>query len=222
MAAPLAGAAAAGGIGPAQPVTCLYRDYFSDAANDPFRGNYLQFLNQYGVPLANHNVLSPAEVQQLALSGQTQRVPWVFLLQLQDGKLHIFLQLARFDTRMGLPATPWDNTLYVQKGQIFPDCPMSQESGSSLVNTHFLPTTLSTTKKAEMTKKSWLWWQEPQLSLLHPGKTSHNTQRLDQFLHYTITHPDAHIRYKASDMHLWIHTTDLSYLNEPKARSYDG
>ena len=76
MAAPLAGAAAAGGIGPAQPVTCLYRDYFSDAANDPFRGNYLQFLNQYGVPLANHNVLSPAaEVQQLALSGQTQRVP---------------------------------------------------------------------------------------------------------------------------------------------------
>jgi len=158
MAAPLAGAAAAGGIGPAQPVTCLYRDYFSDAAKDPFGGNYCQILNPYGVPLANHNVLSPAEVQQLALSGQTQCVPSAFLLQLQDGKLHIFLQLARFDTRMGLPAaTPWDNTLYVQKGQIFPDCPaMSQESGSSLVNTHFLPTTLYTTKQAGMTKK-WLW-----------------------------------------------------------------
>ena len=109
-----------GTIGPAQPVACHYRDFFSDASNDPFSGNYTQVLNPYGVPLANQNVLSPAEVQQqLALSGQTQRVPSAFLLQLPDGKLHIFLQLARFDARMGLPATPWANSLYVQKGEHF-------------------------------------------------------------------------------------------------------
>ena len=76
-------------------------------------------LQSYGVLLANHNVLSPAEVQQLALSGQTQRVPSAFLLQLSDGRLHIFLQVARFDARMGLPTTPWDNRLYVQKGELF-------------------------------------------------------------------------------------------------------
>ena len=85
----------------------------------PFSGNCTQVLNPYGVPLANQNVLSPVEVQQLALSGQTQRVPSAFLLQLPDGKLHIFLQLAKFDARMGLPATPWDNRLYVQKGELF-------------------------------------------------------------------------------------------------------
>ena len=118
-----AGAAgvAAGAAGPAQPVSCLYRDYFSDAAHNPFGGNYTQVLSPYGVPIANQNIQSPAEVQQLlALSaGQTQRVPSTFLLQLPDGKLHIFLQLARFDARMGLPATPWDNNLYVQKGEFF-------------------------------------------------------------------------------------------------------
>ena len=116
---PAAAVGAVGAIGPAQPVSCLYRDYFSDAANDPFRGDYTQVLSPYGVPLANQNIISPAEVQQLALSGQTQHVPSAFLLQLPDGKLHIFLQLARFDTRMGLPATPWDNSLYVQKGELF-------------------------------------------------------------------------------------------------------
>ena len=114
-----AGLGGAGALGPAQPVACHYRDYFSDASNDPFGGNYTQVLQPYGVPLANQNVLSPAEVQQLALSGQTQRVPSAFLLQLPDGKLHVFLQLARFDTRMGLPPTPWDNRLYVQKGELF-------------------------------------------------------------------------------------------------------
>ena len=42
--------------------------------------------------------------------------------------------------------------------------------------------------------------------------------RINHFLHYAVTHPDARIRYKASAMHLWIHS-DSSYLNEPKARS---
>ena len=45
--------------------------------------------------------------------------------------------------------------------------------------------------------------------------------RLQQFLNYAATHPDAEIQYHASDMHLWIHS-DASYLNEPKARSRGG
>jgi hypothetical protein len=47
------------------------------------------------------------------------------------------------------------------------------------------------------------------------------TFRIDQFLDYAATHPDAHIQYKASEMHLWLHT-DASYLNETKARSCNG
>jgi hypothetical protein len=105
--------------GPAQPVLCYYRDYFGNPSNDPFDGAYTQVLHPYAVPLANQNILTPAQVQTLALSGQTQNVPSAFLLQLADGNLHIFLQLAKFEARMGLPATPWDGQLFAQKGELF-------------------------------------------------------------------------------------------------------
>jgi hypothetical protein len=42
-----------------------------------------------------------------------------------------------------------------------------------------------------------------------------------QLLNYAATHPDATIRYKASDMILYDHS-DASYLSEPKARSRAG
>ena len=45
--------------------------------------------------------------------------------------------------------------------------------------------------------------------------------RINQFLDYAATHPDAKIRYVASEMQLWIHS-DASYLTEPKARSRAG
>ena len=45
--------------------------------------------------------------------------------------------------------------------------------------------------------------------------------RMEQFLDYAATHPDAKIRYLASDMKLWVHS-DASYLSEPKARSRAG
>ena len=47
------------------------------------------------------------------------------------------------------------------------------------------------------------------------------SKRMKQFLDYAATHPDATIRFKASEMHLWLHS-DSSYLNEPKARSRAG
>ena len=46
--------------------------------------------------------------------------------------------------------------------------------------------------------------------------------RINHFLDYAATHPDAHIQYRASQMHLWLHS-DASYLNaETKARSRNG
>jgi len=38
---------------------------------------------------------------------------------LSDGKLHVFLQLAKYTARMGLPPTPWDDQLYAQKGELY-------------------------------------------------------------------------------------------------------
>ena len=54
---------------------------------------------------------------------------------------------------------------------------------------------------------------------------STGTETLKQYIHqlldYCATHPDAIIRYQASDMKLRIHS-DASYLSEPKARSRAG
>ena len=107
------------GLGTAQPSLHYYRDYFSDPRTDVFQGNYAAALQPYGVPLANQNVPTPARVQELALSCQNQNVPSAFLLMLDDGKLHVFLQLAKFSARMGLPATPWDDQMYAQKGELY-------------------------------------------------------------------------------------------------------
>jgi hypothetical protein len=66
--------------------------------------------------------------------------------------------------------------------------------------------------------------QNPVSSIASSVSTStwHNLSfRINHFLDYAATHPDARIRYKASEMHLWLHT-DASYLNESKARSRNG
>ena len=38
---------------------------------------------------------------------------------LDDGKLHVFLQLSKFSAQMGLPATSWDDQMYAQKGELY-------------------------------------------------------------------------------------------------------
>jgi hypothetical protein len=48
--------------------------------------------------------------------------------------------------------------------------------------------------------------------------TENNKKRADQFLNYMWTHPDAIIRYHASDMILNVHS-DASYLSAPRAQS---
>ena len=54
------------------------------------------------------------------------------------------------------------------------------------------------------------------------GSPTENTlKRVDQFLDYAATHPEATVTYNASDMKLVIHS-DASYLNEPKSRSRGG
>ena len=98
--------------------TASYHVYFSDTANDPFRGNYLAALSDYLVPLVNNNVTTPAVVRERACASITQGLPSAFLLQHPDNTIHIYLQLSRFSTRLGLPATPWDDHMYVQKGDL--------------------------------------------------------------------------------------------------------
>ena len=51
--------------------------------------------------------------------------------------------------------------------------------------------------------------------------TENTMKRINQLMDYMATHPDAVIRYKASDMILNVHS-DASYLSAPKARSRAG
>jgi len=51
--------------------------------------------------------------------------------------------------------------------------------------------------------------------------TERTQKRVTQFLDYMATHPDARIRFRASDMVLNVHS-DASYLSAPKARSRAG
>ena len=103
--------------GTAQANSVYYRDFFSDTAKDPFNGDYAQALLPYAVPATN--AVPAADVRALAVNCRTQNVPTAFLLlHNDDQKLHIYLQLEKFHTRLGLPATPYDDRLFIGKGEL--------------------------------------------------------------------------------------------------------
>lgn len=120
MAAAQGNALPMAGLGTAQLSLYYYCDYFSDPANDVLQGNYAAALSPYEVPLAIQNMPMPAKVQEQALSCHCQNVPSAFLLiMFDDGKFHVYLQLAKYSACMGLPATPWDDELFAQKGELY-------------------------------------------------------------------------------------------------------
>ena len=59
------------------------------------------------------------------------------------------------------------------------------------------------------------------ISSQQAAPTENTMKRINHFLDYMWTHPDAVIRYHASDMILNVHS-DASYLSAPKARSRVG
>jgi hypothetical protein len=62
------------------------------------------------------------------------------------------------------------------------------------------------------------------LSTIASAQSTGTEKTLDavvQLLNYAASHPDATVRYKASDMYLWGHS-DASYLSETKSRSRTG
>jgi hypothetical protein len=59
------------------------------------------------------------------------------------------------------------------------------------------------------------------LSSQQSAPTENTMKQVNQFLDYMWAHPDAIIRYRASDMILNVHS-DASYLSAPKSRSQAG
>ena len=110
----------ADGLMPVPGVTFQsYCHYFAQPQHDPFNGDYTEVLAPYRIPLANQDVPTPITVQTLSLNCASQNVLTAFLLQHDDELLHVYLQLAKFHTRMGLPATQWDKQMYCQRGELY-------------------------------------------------------------------------------------------------------
>ena len=113
----------AGGGGPPvlpmpAPAMHSYINYCNDASNNPYStlaNGYADVLDPFDIDIANaNNNLTPNEVQNLVLAG-TGAVP---LLLLHDGKVNVYLQVSRFDRRLGLPRTPWDDQMFATKGDL--------------------------------------------------------------------------------------------------------
>jgi hypothetical protein len=116
MAAPLLPAPATGNQS--------YIDYLNDVSNDNYRElptGYTDIMEVFAVGLNNQNVITPAEVQNLVLSAEGA-MP---LLLLHDGLIHCYLQPSLFRRRIGLPATPWDNQMFVTKGNLHNNQPIT-------------------------------------------------------------------------------------------------
>ena len=56
------------------------------------------------------------------------------------------------------------------------------------------------------------------LSTQQSKPTARTLAAITKLLNYCATHPDAVLRYVATDMYLWVHS-DASYLSEPKSKS---
>lgn len=96
-----------------------YADYFNDASHDTFQGQYAAVLAPYDVPLQNvPAAVTPEAIRTLVIGARAQRVPTAFLL-LHDDRLHVYLQVDKFHTRLGLPPTPWDDLMFAQKGDLY-------------------------------------------------------------------------------------------------------
>ena len=118
---------------PPVPPTVYYRDLFSDVSKDPFVGNYTAVLQHYVV---GARPTTPAALRTTVANARTQHVPTAFLLQHEDDSLlHVYLQLERFEPRMGMAPTPWDGQMHASKGElrynnqqtvVFPDSAFTQ------------------------------------------------------------------------------------------------
>ena len=95
-----------------------YRDYYG--TTDPFNGNFLAALEPYHIPFNHFNILQPVVVKQMACDARQHRIPTAFiLLGKRDLKLHVYCQLTKFSARYGLPASEWDNRMFIHKGELY-------------------------------------------------------------------------------------------------------
>lgn len=107
------------------PVQASYRTKFSDGSYDPFQGEYQLIMDTYRVPIQANNVATPAELASTACNARSTGtiIPTAFLLLQDDHRIHLYHSISKFEPRMGLPGTDWDNEMFVTKGELYQNQP---------------------------------------------------------------------------------------------------
>jgi hypothetical protein len=103
--------------GPAQAPLVYYWDNFANVGNDPFNGQYQQVMSPYEVPSVN--AMTPTNVRNLAYTAKDQGLPTAYILYHEsDSRIHVYVQLDKFSTRMGMAPTQWDDDVFAAKGEL--------------------------------------------------------------------------------------------------------
>jgi len=108
------------------PARASYRAKFASAEYDRFNGDYRSVMDQYTLTIQPNNPPTPATLQSFACNARAggQVIPTAFLL-MHDGQIHCYHSLSKFHNRLGLPASPWDDQMFVTKGELFENTPIT-------------------------------------------------------------------------------------------------
>ena len=111
-------------VGPGATVFRTYREYYT--YTDPFGGNYAQALEPFSVPLDQAAAITLQALAAQILAPSPTLAPVAFLKLCRPvgaaannpGQVCCFHRPQRFEARFGLPATPWDDTVFAFKGEV--------------------------------------------------------------------------------------------------------
>ena len=108
------------------PARASYRIKFATASYDRFNGDYRSVMDQYALAIQPNNPPTPAVLQNFACNARSggQVIPTAFLL-MHEGQIHCYHSLSKFHNRLGLAASPWDDHMFVTKGELFANTPVT-------------------------------------------------------------------------------------------------
>ena len=111
----------------APPVVASYRDFYNSATNDPFNGTYASVTTPYVIPLGVAAVPPPLTIANGVYNSVQHKTPTAFLIVGLDNRISLYHRLSRFDPRMGMPASQWDNRAFANSGDLFHNNPVLVE-----------------------------------------------------------------------------------------------
>ena len=115
-----AAAAAAGGLHvPQAPPLNSFSAYYATDSTDEYQGEYQQVMNEFRTVGGR----APNELRQLTSANDDSSLGYLYLLEApgapnHPGYLHLIHTVSKYPTRLGFPATVWDNVRFGTIGDV--------------------------------------------------------------------------------------------------------